>query len=106
MAEPRKMKIRTRAADGRVEVLVLITHPMETGLRVDKKTNQKIPPHFIQRVTFEHNGQVVAIADTGVGVSEDPLLSFRLGARNGDKVKIGWKDNKGESGAIEAVVEV
>ena len=106
MAE-RKMKVRTRSQDGAVEVLVLITHPMETGMRVDKKTNQKIPAHFIQRITLEHNGKVVLVADTGVGISEDPLLGFRLkNAKKGDKVKIGWSDNKGESGSAETVVDI
>jgi len=106
MAE-RKMKVRTRPQDGAIEVLVLITHPMETGQRVDKKTNQKIPAHFIQRITLEHNDKTVLVADTGVGISEDPLLGFRLkNAKKGDRVKLSWKDNKGESGSTETVVDV
>ena len=106
MAE-RKIKVRTRPQDGAIEVLMLVTHPMETGQRVDKKTNQKIPAHFIQRITLEHNGKVVLVADTGVGISEDPLLGFRLkNAKKGDKVKLSWSDNKGESGSAETVVDV
>ena len=106
MAE-RKMKVRTRPQDGAIEVLMLVTHPMETGQRVDKKTNQKIPAHFIQRITLEHNDKVVLVADTGVGISEDPLLGFRLkNAKKGDKVKLSWSDNKGESGSTETVVDV
>lgn len=101
----RSMKVRTRAGDGAVEVLVLINHPMETGQRVDKQTKQKIPPHFIQRVVLEHNGRAVATANLGPGVSEDPLLGFQLvNARSGDKVRISWTDNKGESGATETTV--
>lgn len=101
------MKVRTRSQDGAVEVLVLITHPMETGMRTDKKTNQKIPAHFIQRITLEHNGKAVATTDCGVGISEDPLLGYRLkNAKKGDKVKIGWSDNKGESGSVETVVDI
>jgi sulfur-oxidizing protein SoxZ len=106
MAE-RKMKIRTRSADGAVEVLALINHPMETGQRTDKQSKQKIPAHFIQHVTVEHNGKVVVSAATGAAVSEDPLLGFRLkGAKAGDKVKVSWKDNKGESGSSEAAVDI
>lgn len=106
MAE-RKMKVRTRQQEGAVEVLVLITHPMETGQRVNKKTNQKIPAHFIQRITLEHNGKSVVTADCGVAISEDPLLGFRLkNAKKGDKVKLSWKDNKGESGSVETVVDI
>jgi sulfur-oxidizing protein SoxZ len=101
------MKVRTRSGEGGVEVLVLISHPMETGQRVDKQTKQKIPPHFIQKVVLEHNGKAVATANLGPGVSEDPLLGFQLaGAKNGDKIRISWTDNKGESGATDASVSV
>lgn len=103
----RKMKMRIRPSEGGVELQVLITHPMETGLRTDKNTGKKIPPHFIQRVTVEHNGKVVVVVSTGTGVSEDPLLGFRLkGAKNGDKLRVFWSDNMGESGSLEGVVDV
>lgn len=106
MAE-RKMKMRTRLQDGVVELQVLITHPMETGLRTDKNTNAKIPPHFIQKVNVELNGKVVVVVNTGTAISEDPLLGFRLkGAKNGDKLKVFWSDNLGESGALEGVVDI
>jgi len=106
MAE-RKIKMRTRAQEGAVEVQVLLNHPMETGLRTDKNTKQKIPPHFIQKVTLELNGKVVAVVDVGTAVSEDPLLGFRIkGAKNGDKLKVFWSDNQGESGALEEAVDV
>lgn len=106
MAE-RKIKIRTRSADGAVEVLALINHPMETGQRTDRQTKQKIPAHFIQQVVLELNGKVMLTAATGGAVSEDPLLGFRLkSAKNGDKIKLSWKDNKGESGSAESVVDV
>jgi len=40
-------------------------------------------------------------------MSEDPLVGFRLkNAKNGDKVKVIWRDNLGESGSMEAVVDV
>jgi sulfur-oxidizing protein SoxZ len=106
MAERKPMKIRTRTQEGQIEVQVLIPHPMETGQRTDKQTKQKIPAHFIQQVTLEHNGKVVAALNTGPAVSEDPLFSFRLKtAKNGDKLKVTWKDNKGEGASAEAVVD-
>ena len=102
----RKMKVRTRTQDGMVEVLVLVNHPMETGLRKDKKTKKVIPAHWIQTLNLMHNGKLAAEANLGIAVSEDPLLGFRLPkAKNGDKIQITWKDNKGESGKISAVVD-
>ena len=107
MATDKQTKIRTKTQDGVTDVLVLVSHPMETGLRTDKNTNAKIPPHFIQKVNVELNGKVVVVVNTGVAVSEDPLLGFRLkGAKNGDKLKVFWTDNLGESGTLEGVVDI
>ncbi len=102
----RETKVRTRTQEGQIEVLVLVNHPMETGLRKDKASGKPIPAHFIQEMTVEHNGKPVAVCKMGIGVSENPLIGFRLkGAKNGDKLKIAWSDNKGESGSVDAIVE-
>ena len=102
----RETKVRTRTQEGAVEVLVLVTHPMETGMRKDKASGKVIPAHFIQELNIELNGKLMASASLGIGVSENPLLGFRSKtAKNGDKLKIRWKDNKGETGTAEAVVD-
>jgi len=102
----RETKIRTRTQEGAVEVLVLVTHPMETGMRKDKASGKVIPAHFIEELNIELNGKLMASASMGIGVSENPLLGFRSKtAKNGDKLKITWKDNKGETGTAEAKVE-
>jgi sulfur-oxidizing protein SoxZ len=102
----RETKIRTRTQEGAVEVLVLVSHPMETGLRKDKASDKVIPAHFIQELSVELNGKPMASASLGIGVSENPLLGFRSKtAKNGDKLKISWKDNRGEAGTAEAVVD-
>jgi sulfur-oxidizing protein SoxZ len=102
----RETKVRTRTQEGQIEVLVLVNHPMETGLRKDKASGKPIPPHFIQELVVEHNGKPVVRCALGIGVSENPLLGFRLkNAKNGDKLRIAWSDNKGESGSAEAIVE-
>jgi len=102
----RKFKIRTRDTGDITQVLVLIGHPMETGLRVDKKTKQKVPAHFIQKMTVSHNGKQVIEADLGIAISADPLMGFGLkNAKAGDKVKVTWSDNKGESDAQEITIE-
>lgn len=101
----RQTKIKTRAKDGATEILVLVNHPMETGQRVDQKTKEKIPAHFIQKMTVEVGGKQVAVADLGVAISKDPLMGVLVkGAKAGDKVKVSWSDNKGETGTAEATV--
>lgn len=103
----RKMKMRTRVQNGTIELRVLISHPMEAGLRTDKNTRKKIPPNYIQKVQVELSDKVVAIVNTGTAVSEDPLLGFRLkGAKNGDKLRVFWSDNMGESGSLDGIVDI
>ena len=53
------IKMRAAAKDGVTTIKALISHPMETGTRKDKKTGEKIPAHFIQEVVCEHNGNAV-----------------------------------------------
>ena len=101
----RQTRMRTKTQNGETEILVLVNHPMETGQRVDPKTKEKIPPHFIQKMTFALNGKEVAVADLSVAVSKDPLVGIKVkGAKAGDKVKVTWNDNKGETGEAEAAV--
>lgn len=102
-----KKSIRLRASNkgGVATVKALITHPMETGLRKDKKTGDKIPAHYIKEVNCEHNGKSVFVANWGVAVSKNPYLAFRLrGASAGDTIKISWNDNKGDSDSAEATI--
>jgi sulfur-oxidizing protein SoxZ len=98
-------KIRTRPKDGATEILVLVNHPMETGQRVDAKTKEKVPAHFIQKLTVELNGKTVADVNMGAAVSKDPLLAVAVkGTKAGDMVKVSWSDNKGEKGSADAAV--
>ena len=100
------IKIRAKAKDGVTTVKALMTHPMETGLRKDKKTGEMIPAHFIQNVSAKHNGKEVLTAQWGGAVSKNPYLSFKFnGGANGDKVEISWVDNKGGSDSSEAQIK-
>ena len=95
-----KKSIRLRASNknGVATVKALITHPMETGLRKDKKTGTNVPAHIIQAVSGKHNGQEVVLAEWGPAVSKNPYMSFQFdGAKKGDTVELTWSDNKGGS---------
>ena len=94
----KQMKIRAWINDGRATVKAILFHPMETGIRKDKTTGNKIPAHYITEVTCEHNGKNVLSCLWGPSVSKNPFLSFRFkGAKKGDSLKISWIDNKGQS---------
>ena len=98
------IRVRATAKGDTTEVQALIQHPMDSGFVKDAQ-GQTIPPHFIQQLTFEHNGKIVFLADWGPAVSKDPYVKFSFkGANKGDDLKISWVDNKGASDAITAKI--
>ena len=100
------IKIRAKETGGVTTVKTLISHPMETGLRKDSKTGEKIPAHHVTEVTAEHNGKQVMSANWGGAISKNPYLSFKFkGASAGDTIKISWVDNKGEGDSAEAAIK-
>ena len=100
------IKIRAKAKGDITTVKTLMSHPMETGLRKDSKTGEKIPAHHITEVTGEHNGNVVMTANWGVAISKNPYMSFKFkGAAAGDTIKISWVDNMGKGDSAEAQVK-
>jgi sulfur-oxidizing protein SoxZ len=102
----KSIRIRANIKGDVTEVKALMSHPMETGLRKDKKTGEKIPAHFIKEVNAEHKGTSVMVAQWGVAVSKNPYLSFKFkGGAAGDTIKISWVDNKGESDAAETTIK-
>ncbi len=99
------IKIRAKAGDKVTKVSALIEHPMETGMRKNKKTGKKIPAHYIQEVVCELNGTIVLTALWGPAVSKRPFLQFKIeGAKKGDVIKLSWVDNKGEKDSAEAKI--
>jgi sulfur-oxidizing protein SoxZ len=100
------IKIRAKIKKGTCEVKSLIKHPMETGLRKDKKTGKVIPAHYIQEVTCQHNGKDVMNAVWGGAISTNPYLSFMFdGASKGDTITLSWVDNTGAKDSAEAQVK-
>jgi sulfur-oxidizing protein SoxZ len=101
----KKMKIRAWIEDGKATVKAIVFHDMETGMRKDKATGEKIPAHFIEELTCEHNGKNIMTCLWGPGVSKNPFLSFRIkNAKQGDTLKLSWVDNKGEKDSEEVAI--
>ncbi len=97
------IKVRAKVKKGEAKVKCLISHPMETGLRKDKKSGKLIPAHFIQEVVCEHDGKTVMNAQWSGTISKNPFLSFEFtGAKSGDAIKVSWVDNTGKSDSTEA----
>lgn len=91
------IRIRAQTSDGVTTVRTLISHPMESGRRVDEQGNT-IPAHYITQVDATVNGENVLTAYWGPSVAQNPYLSFKFtGASVGDTLDVKWIDNRGQS---------
>ena len=102
MSDP--MRIRASVSGDKIEVKILMAHPMESGYRKNPD-GTTIPAHYIERVTVVCKGKTVLAADWGPAVSKNPYLAFRFsGAAKGDVLSVTWTDNLGETRSDEAAV--
>lgn len=98
--------LRSFLKDNITTVKASIIHPMETGIRKNKKTKEIIPAHFIQEVQCEHNSTAVMIAQWGPAISKNPYLSFKFqGGRVGDNITLNWIDNQGKLDSITTKIK-
>jgi len=100
-----KTKLKAKMKGDKVNVKAIVSHPMETGRRKDKKTGATIAAHYINKVVVSANGKTLLTADWTGTVSKNPYLSFNYAGKSGDKVKISWKDNQGNSGEADKAVK-
>ena len=97
-----EMKMRVTLDGDLADVRVKMTHPMETGTRVDPKDKKIIPANFINQVAATLNGKTVMDAQWATSVSKDPFLGFKVkGAKAGDKLAISASDNLGKKYSSE-----
>jgi sulfur-oxidizing protein SoxZ len=102
----KSIKIRAKEKEGVTTLKALMTHPMETGSRKDKKTGKNIPAHFIQEVICKHKGNTVMTAEWSGGVSKNPYISFKFtGAAKGDEIELSWSDNTGKSDSMTSKIK-
>src|SRR5690242_6548514 len=99
------IKVRAKFDGDVVLVRLLVSHPMETGLRKNPE-GELVPAHFIELLTITHQGRTVLSAQWGPAVSRNPYLAFKFkGGKKGDKINISWSDNLGQSASEEATLE-
>jgi sulfur-oxidizing protein SoxZ len=101
----KSIKVRAKERKGVVTVKALMNHPMETGLRKDKKTGKMIPAHHIQEVMAKSGDKTVLEGVWGGAISKNPYLSFKYPGAKGDSLTLSWVDNKGNSDSVTATVK-
>ncbi len=97
MASPKpRVKVPKKAAAGEViTIKTLISHPMESGQRKDKKSGELIPRQIINTFTCAFNGEVIFSCDMDPAVSANPYMEFSAKVPETGTFKFTWVDDDG-----------
>ncbi len=108
MAAPKpRVKVPKKASQGEViTIKTLISHPMESGQRKDKKSGELIPRKIINKFTCEFDGQVVFSCDLDPAVSANPYLQFSAKVDKAGTFKFTWVDDDGSVYTTEKKIAV
>lgn len=90
--KPKKFK------DGEiVKVNFMVIHPMETGMRKDKKTGELVPAEYINSIKFEYNGKIITNMTVWESVSANPVFTTYMKINGKGNLTVTFTDNKGGS---------
>ncbi|HEC25513.1 MAG TPA: thiosulfate oxidation carrier complex protein SoxZ [bacterium] len=64
------------------KVMSLTHHPMDTGLRKNKKTGKIIPKWIINKVDVYYDKRLITRCNYGIAISANPFLVFDVKAGN------------------------
>ncbi len=104
-AQPRVQAPGIVARDEVFQVRTLISHPMETGLRMDA-SGRPIPRDLINTLTCYYNDAVVFRAELNEGVAANPFLSFFVRATDSGTLRFVWQRDGGESYTLQSPLTV
>ena len=100
MADKRKSMIKIKPKKFKVGDIVkvdfIVIHPMETGLKKDKKTGEYIPAHYIDSVTFSFDGKPFTTMKSWETVSTNPYYSVNFKVPAKGEITVDYTDNSGE----------
>lgn len=74
-----------------------IKHVMRTGLQRDLVSQGYVPAFYINKTSFNYNGQPLLTVDVGVGTSEDPYMKFSFIPEAPGTLEVTATDNEGKT---------
>ncbi len=93
-----RVRVKKKLKKGKpFEVKTLVTHPMEPGVRKNKKTGEVYPREIINRLQVTYNGKQVLDAVWHPAVSANPFTSFFVVAEESGQMEFTWTDDNGET---------
>jgi sulfur-oxidizing protein SoxZ len=78
----------------KIEVRIVIQHPMETGYRLDAD-NRAVPKNAIRLLICRLAGEEVFRAELSPGIAANPYLVFHAIAEKSGDLELSWVDDAG-----------
>ena len=91
-----RVKVPKKATPGDViTIKSLISHPMESGQRKDRKTGELIPRKIINRFVVAFEGETVVDVTIEPAVSANPYFQFDMAFPGEGTLRFEWTDDDG-----------
>ena len=103
---PRAKTPKTAAVGEVVTIRTLISHPMETGHRVDRDTGEAVPRKIINRFVATFEGEEIVSFDLNPGVSANPYFRFQMKVPGPGVIRFEWLDDDGAVYELERRIEI
>lgn len=104
--KPRVKVPKSATAGDTITIKSLISHPMESGQRKDKKTGELIPRKIINRFVVTFNGENVVDVTLEPAVSANPYFEFDMMVPEAGTVRFEWTDDDGTIYDLEKTIAV
>jgi sulfur-oxidizing protein SoxZ len=105
IAQPRVQAPATAAKGDIIQVMAIISHPMETGLRRDG-SGRIMPRDIIHSFTCRYDGEVVFSVDLHEAMSANPFLEFAMRATHSGRFQFIWQEDGGATYTLEKPLTV
>lgn len=93
--KPRVKVPKTATVGEVITIKTLISHPMESGQRKDKKTGELIPRKIINKFAASYEGEPVFTAYLEPAVSANPYFQFSMKVPGPGTMRFEWTDDDG-----------
>jgi sulfur-oxidizing protein SoxZ len=104
--KPRVKVPKTATVGEVITIKTLISHPMESGQRKDKKTGELIPRKIINKFAASFEGEPVFMANIEPAVSANPYFQFSMKVPGPGTMRFEWTDDDGTVYDLEKKIKV
>lgn len=97
MIEPRITLPENPAMGSVIAVETLMRHEMETGLRMDPATGERLPRRIVHSFVAMFNGREVFRSRLHPAIAANPYISFFMRVTGSGNLDMEWSDDAGET---------